>query len=177
MKETGPSQNATVLRRAFDESFAALVPPAKVIGAELLLVRVQSIDLAVRASEVGAVSRCPRLTLLPSRCPSVVGLAGLRGGLVVVHSLADLIGEPRGKLDERAFLLLCAGDSSVGLLADELLGHMQVEPDRIHAEPGSGSWASAIVSLDSARHPLASIPALLAAIRQASSIERSSDEV
>lgn len=176
MSESDPTQTAAHLRRVFDESFAVAAHPDRTIGEELLLLRVHHRELAVRVSEVAAVSRCPPLTRLPSQNPSVLGLVGLRGGLVVVHSLADLVGEPRGKLDERAILLLCAGEPSVALLADELLGHLHVEADAIYAGTLAGGWSNAIVGAGSSRWPLASIPLLLAAIRQSTSAERGSDE-
>lgn len=176
MSQVDPTKTASHLRRAFDESFAAAPLPDRATGEDLLLLRVQHTNLAVRISEVAAVSRCPPLTLLPSQSPSVLGLVGLRGGLVVVHGLADLVGEPRSKLDERAILLLCAGEATVGLLADELLGHVHVETDAIHAGAVQEGWSNAIVSAGGSRWPLASIPLFLAAIRQSASAERGSDE-
>jgi len=171
-----PKSRAALLRRAFDESFAvtALTNPTALEA--LLFLRVHESELAVRASEVAAVSRCPPLARLPSQNPSVLGLARLRGRLVVVHSFADLVGEPRGKPNAGALLLLCAGAPSVGLLADELLGHVHVDANTIYSDPSQGGWSNAIVNGGGRRCPLASIPLLLAAIRQASSTERRSDE-
>lgn len=176
MNQVDPAKATAQLRRAFDESFAVAALPDRATGERLLLLRVQRSNFAVRVSEVAAVSRCPPLTRLPSQCSSVLGLVGQRGGLVVVHSLADLVGEPRGKLDERAILLLCAGEPSVGLLADELLDHLHVEAVAIYAGSVQGGWSNALVSADGSRWPLASIPLFLAAIRQSTSAERGSDE-
>lgn len=175
---SGPNATTTgaQLRRAFDEAFAVAPLPDRAPGENLLLLRVQRIDVAVRLNEVAAVSRCPPLTPLPSQNPSVLGLVGLRGGLVVVHSFAALVGEPRSKLDDRAILLLCAGEPAVGLLADELLGHFHAEASTIHTDPVQGSWSNAIVSGGDRRCPLASIPLLLAVIRRAASAERRGDE-
>lgn len=167
---------AAHLRQEFDESFAVAVREERDLGESFLRLRVQRSTLAVRVSEIAAVARCPALTPLPSQNPSVLGLVGLRGGLVVVHSLADLVGEPRGKLDEQAILLLCAGEPSVGLLADELLGHLHVATEAIHAGFTQGGWSNAIVSAEGSRCPVASIPLLLAVIRQSTSAERGSDE-
>jgi len=169
-------RTAALLRRAFDESFAVAALTNRTRREALLFLRVYESELAVRASEVAAVSRCPPLTRLPSQNPSVLGLARLRGRLCVVHSFADLVGEPRGKPNAGALLLLCAAEPSVGLLADELLGHVQADADTIYADPTQGGWSNAIVSGGGKRCPLASIPLLLAAIRQATSTERRSDE-
>lgn len=176
MSELDSSKTAGELRRAFDESFAAAALPSRSRQSDLLLLRVRGSAFAVRIDELASVSRCPRLTPLPSQSPSVLGLVGLRSGLVVVHSLAALMGESPSTLDERAILLLAAREPSVGLLADELLGHLQVEADAICSDSVPGRWSDAMVSGGGARYPLASITLFLASIRQTTAAERGSDD-
>jgi len=176
MSELDSSKAAAELRRMFDESFAAAALQSRSKRNDLLLLRVRRSAFAVRIDELAAVSRCPRLTPLPSQMPSVLGLVGLRGGLVVAHSLAALMGEPPSTLDERAILLLAAREPSVGLLADELLGHLQVEDEAICSDSVPGRWSEAMVDGGGTRYPLASITLFLATIHQSTAAERGSDD-
>lgn len=73
--------------------------------------------LAMPAADVIEVIRAPRTTRVPHAPASLRGLANVRGAVVPVVSLADLLGQPVGP--ERQLVLL-AGATPVGLLVDEV---------------------------------------------------------
>lgn len=154
------------LRADFDQSFATEAVAAQERHQVLLAVRADNMHLVLRADQTAAVLRCPALTPLPSGNAALCGLAGVRGTLVAVYSLAELVGASRGAMESR-WLVLCAADPSVALLFDELVGYARVEPRDILAtgkskEPGVG--ARQLARFGGTQRPLLHIPELLEAI-------------
>lgn len=132
------------LRRAFDGSFA--VPPAtqRPDDQALLAIRAGSAPLAMSIRDIVGVSRCPAVTRLPSAQPALIGLAGLRGSLVTVYSIASLVGERPGA---HRWLVLTAADPAMGLSFDELIGYERA--------PTGG-----------VQHTMIDVPALVASIQR-----------
>lgn len=73
--------------------------------------------LAVPAPLVREVTRMPRLTRVPNAPRSLLGLANIRGAVVPVLSLADLVARPGGA--ERRVVVI-EDDVSFGLAIDEI---------------------------------------------------------
>lgn len=73
--------------------------------------------LAMPAAGVAEVVPAPRTTRVPHAPASLRGLANVRGAVVPVVSLADLLGQPAGP--ERRLVML-AGGAPVGLLVDDV---------------------------------------------------------
>ena len=92
MSAAPQAESATLaLRRAFDRSFAALpaeAPPFE----DLLTVRAAGDTFALRLRDVAELIAGLLVAPLPSATPHLLGLAGLRGGVVPVFSLASLLG-------------------------------------------------------------------------------------
>ena len=88
------SAKARELRQTFDATFAVPPPPPAPPTVALLLVRAGGELVAVRRAELTGFVRGDAIALTPSRSPAFAGLAGLRGGLYPVWSLAGLLGRP-----------------------------------------------------------------------------------
>lgn len=154
------------LRAEFDQSFARKTVTAAQGQQDLLAVRADNMHLALRATQTAAVLRCPALTALPSSNAALCGLAGVRGTLVAVYSLAELVGGKRGSVANR-WLALCAADLSVALLFDELVGYARVEShDILATQKGKAQVAGAgqLARFGGAQRPLLHIPELLETI-------------
>lgn len=123
------------LRRTFDASFAAPRQPAA--GHEALLaLRVGGSVFAARLREVRGLGKLRRCVPLPDPPPGLLGLAGLRGRLVAVFDLAQLLGEAGAEPPE--WIVLAGSDEPVGLAVTRLEGQLEAAPEAIHAaQPGA----------------------------------------
>jgi purine-binding chemotaxis protein CheW len=84
------------LRRAFDDAFALPPPVAGEAAVEpVLMLTVGGDPYAVRVTEVAGFEKARPLLVLPGATPHLLGLAGLRGRLMPVFSLATVMGYRR----------------------------------------------------------------------------------
>lgn len=112
-------ERAAALRRAFDETFAAAPHEAATPTDAFLAVRVAGDPFAIRLSEIALIAATPRIVAVPSRNPAALGVAGLRGSLVAVYSLARLLGYDGGRASHR-WIAVAAGVDAVALAFDEI---------------------------------------------------------
>jgi chemotaxis signal transduction protein len=82
------------LRGEFDQSFARPRKARDTSGTDFLLIRVAGEPHALRLAEVAALEADRAITPVPSEAPALLGVAGLRGTLVAVFDLAQLLGLP-----------------------------------------------------------------------------------
>ena len=85
-------QRVAELRLAFDRSFASPATAATGDTEDMLAIRIAGDSYALRMSEMSGLATGKKIALLPSRRPGVVGIASVRGNLLVVHSLSALLG-------------------------------------------------------------------------------------
>jgi purine-binding chemotaxis protein CheW len=131
--EPGQARAAT-LRREFDQAFAA--PAEAAAGAvDLLALRVAGERYALRLSEIGGLHADRRIVALPGAPPELLGLAGLRGGLVAVYDLGAFLGAPRG--GSPRWVVLAGSDRTVGLAFEELERYLRVATQDL--KPGAES--------------------------------------
>lgn len=107
---------ATRLRRQFDESFrtspAQELRPVRDRLTLLLGQRLISLPLI----QVAEVLHSQPMTPLPGSPPGLLGLVGLRGTLLPVFCLAELLGEPRCALQsDSLWILVVTRPERVGL--------------------------------------------------------------
>jgi purine-binding chemotaxis protein CheW len=140
------NDRAAELRRAFDESFAA---PPRAQAEELedvLALRIRGDAYGLRVREIAGVARADRIQPLPSRVPELLGVAGLRGSLVPVYSLAGLLGYADGhdplavrRRENPRWLALVGGRDPLALALSEFEGYVRLGRDCFYApdrEPG-----------------------------------------
>src|SRR6185369_1555454 len=86
---SGP-ERLLALRREFDASFAQ--PNSQDVAAQvkLLVVQVGDAQFALRLDEALGLHACPKLVALPVARPALLGLAGIRGQLIVVYRLSSI---------------------------------------------------------------------------------------
>lgn len=119
------SERLAEFRRTFDETFAAPPPSGKEEGEDFLCCRVRGDGYALRVRELAAVSPAGRVIPLPSKTPELLGVAGHRGTLVPVYSLAALLGYGPGRESPR-WLALVGDRDPLALALGELEGFRRV---------------------------------------------------
>jgi chemotaxis signal transduction protein len=117
---------AAALRRAFDQTCAA--PPREDAAApeSLIVIRVAGDRYALKAGEIAGLARCPKVVPLPSRVSGFLDIAGIRGMLLPVYSLAALLGYADSGDSSGRWLVLCGTDNPVGLAFAEFDGCARV---------------------------------------------------
>ena len=129
------------LRRAFDDCFAQPARGARTAGQRLLLVQAGGQHLALPIGSLRGVERGRTVVTLPGASPSLRGIAGVRGQVVPVYALAELVGASGGAGE---WLAIAAGDAPVALAFDALSGLVDVAPDAIEpAGPAAPPHATA----------------------------------
>jgi chemotaxis signal transduction protein len=88
----GLNRRLEELRRAFDDSFALPALPQEVDQEDMLGIRVGSLQFAVRVNDLAGVHACRKIVALPESVEGLLGVVGLRGRLVAVYDLAELLG-------------------------------------------------------------------------------------
>jgi len=154
------SLKLTALRDAFDLSFAAPRAEATADAEALLAVRVAGRAYALRIGELAGLVPSRRIVPLPAPAPELIGLAGVRGGLVPVYSLGVLLGHGR---DAERWLALCGGQDLLGLSFEEMEDRLQVPRSEQHASAAENTtphvrevarWAGAV-------RPIVSVASIL----------------
>lgn len=116
---------------------AATAPPSRrwcsfLLGSECF---------AVDSGSVVEVLRSRRLTPVPLAAHGVLGLVHLRGRIVPVIDPAEpLAVSRRSSRPAGAHIVIACGDDWYGLLVDEMLDVVEIEPERVE-RPTAGSGA------------------------------------
>ncbi len=124
------AEHAAHMRREFDDVFALprRVPDETLVS--LLVVRVEGDRYAVRLADIASVVVDRTIVPLPGSGPDLAGVAGVRGTIVPVYALANLIGYPASK--RRVRVLVVTGErDAIALAAEGMDGLVRVRPSDI----------------------------------------------
>lgn len=157
------SRHLAQLRADFDRSFAA-APAQAPDEVPFLLLQVGADRVAVRLQDVSGLVACGRIVPVPSRAPTLLGIAGIRGAIVPIFSLARVLGQQREAARPR-WVLLC-GTEPLGLGFAEIEGQVGVAPAglrEVRAE-GRSPHVSHVVAVANGIRPLLSIASILQAL-------------
>ena len=137
-----------ILRREFDDGFARAAGERIVKTSPHLRLRAGSLQLAIPIGEVRAIetgtsgSMGPRsggtsvVVPLPGARPGLRGLIGVRGQLVPVYALGDLLGA--GSASYCRWFLITAGEKTAALAFEEFGGLIGAPADAVRPLAGSG---------------------------------------
>lgn len=106
---------AEKLRQQFDDSFRLAPTGAREQARNRLLFHLGSRSLSLPLEQVSEVLRSRTITPLPGSPPELLGLAGLRGTLVPVYRLTDLMGISAPPLAGPLWILIVPQPQLVGL--------------------------------------------------------------
>jgi purine-binding chemotaxis protein CheW len=118
--------HAEDLRLAFDRSFAKPRDPPPEPGRDLLVIRLAQASYAMPLAGLAGVFHDRQVTSLPGAAPGLLGIAGFRGALVPVYDLRALLGLAAGPAGQWLALATGAGQGSIALAFDQLLGHLRM---------------------------------------------------
>jgi chemotaxis signal transduction protein len=113
------------LRLEFDRAFAGPERIQSRAFVRLIAIRAREHALALRIGELKEIARCPRIAPIPSAAPGLLGIAGLRGEILGLYSLAALVG---GRSASAGPWVARVG-RSIGLVFDEIVGSIEIAPD------------------------------------------------
>lgn len=123
------SGTALALRSAFDRAFAEASRTTAAANEDLLVLRVGGTAHAILVSEILALHADRRVVPLPSAATGLLGVVGLRSGLVPVFDLATLLGYARALSPRWMFVARAA--EPLGLAFELLEGHVRVDPTQV----------------------------------------------
>jgi purine-binding chemotaxis protein CheW len=151
------------LRREFDDSFAT--PPSERAeeSEQLLLIRSGGESLALKIGELAGLVKDRTILPLPETPPELLGIAGIRGRLVPVYSLARLLGgSPQ---DNERWLVLCEAGGLTGLTFSAFEGYAKVSRADLSPNQEHGSARGALVRIGAESRGVVSVGAVVAVIR------------
>jgi len=123
------------LRSVFDRARALSFPSDAIdLTENLLAVRVSGDGYAIRVAEISGLVTGKKIVPIPSSTVELLGVAGIRGALVPVYSLAMLLGYS-AETEQARWLALCGTEDPVALAFAEFEGYIRVAPSEIHS-PG-----------------------------------------
>ncbi len=159
------------MRQAFDAAFVVAMRPSARGEEHVLAVRVAGDPYALRIRDVAGLDAGRTVVPLPTQVPALLGLAGVRGTLVPVYSLAELLGYGRGP-DER-WLVLSRAAAPIALAFDRFEGLQTARTAELIPTAESGGvrqYVNDALRVDATLRWIVDLPAIQQAVaRQASS--------
>jgi chemotaxis signal transduction protein len=121
------------LRNAFDQTRATpMLSDAEEQTESLLAIRVSRDPYAIRVNEISGLSTDRNIVAFPTPFTELLGVAGIRGTLVPVYSLAALLGYA-GEMERTRWLALCGNEEPVALAFSVFEGYLQVPLKQLYA--------------------------------------------
>jgi len=168
IEPTRVSSRAEQLRSAFDRARAIPFSSETAEQIEnLLAIRVSGDAFAIRLSEVSGLATNKKIVALPSPIPELLGVAGIRGRLVPVYSLAALLGYS-ANADQGRWLALCGAEEPVGLVINDFEGHLRVPLAQVYKaeqKDMTSTHVTHVVRASDMVRAVVSIPQLVEIIR------------
>jgi chemotaxis signal transduction protein len=98
----------------------------------LLAIRVSRDAYALKVSEISGLVTDRKIVPVPSSVSEFLGLAGIRGALIPVYSLAALLGYPKDETKAR-WLALCGNEEPFALAFNEFERYLRLSHANLHA--------------------------------------------
>lgn len=159
----GLEEKLRSFRHAFDQAFAVAPVTTVETFEDLLAIRVAGDPYALRVREITGLVASRKVVPLPSRKPELLGVAGIRGSLVAVYSLATLLGYGA---DSKSipWLALAGASDPIGLGFAAFEGFMRVRSGELHtarAVDGARPHVGQVVRVESHSRWVVDIPSTL----------------
>ena len=140
------------LRRSFDLSFQQpLVERAQEL-VHLLIVRIGSARFALKVADLAGLARAQTVVPIPGADSGLLGIAGLKGRMVAVYSLAAMIGSTELSTEQNRWLVLCRCEKEIALAFTAVTGTMMVPRTELSpVSPGAPPHATDAVGSGSSQ--------------------------
>ncbi len=121
------------LRGVFDQARAApFSSGAEEQTENLLAIRVSRDAYAIKVTEISGLATDRKIVAFPSSISELLGVAGIRGVLVPVYSLAALLGYD-AEAGQVRWLALCGTEEPFALALGEFEGYMRVPRAQLYS--------------------------------------------
>ena len=158
---------AAELCQAFDLSFALPPPQESVEVEDLLTIRVAGDPYAIRLRDIaGMVAGC-KVVPVPAVTPDLLGLAGIRGGVVPVFGLASILGYGQAPGSPR-WMILCGAEEPIALAFSDFEGYLRLPKSSLHADENlraTRPYVNQVASTEAGARAVIGIPLIVATIR------------
>lgn len=135
---------ATQLRAEFDHAFAQPHPPELPPQQDLLVIRVAEHEYAVDLEQVASLQADRKIVPLPSPHAKLLGLVGMRGSVLPVYDLRQLLGYPRGLTSPR-WVLSVRAPAPFALAFELLEAHLRLPKVDVESEHSGVPSAAALI--------------------------------
>jgi purine-binding chemotaxis protein CheW len=158
---------AAELRQAFDLSFALPPPQASPEVEDLLTIRVAGDPYAIRLRDIAGIVAGRRVVPVPAVTLDLLGLAGIRGGVVSVFGLASILGYGQAPGSPR-WMILCGAEEPIALAFSDFEGYLRLPKSSLHADESlrtTRQYVDQVASTEAGARAVISIPLVVATIR------------
>jgi purine-binding chemotaxis protein CheW len=132
-KDSIEGKQAAQLRHAFDGMFALPPSLASREVEDLLTIRVAGDPYAIRLLDIAEIVTERSVVSVPSFTPDLLGLAGIRGGIVPVFSLSSILGYGPDTGSPR-WMILCGTEEPIALAFSDFEGYLRLPTSALHAD-------------------------------------------
>ena len=172
---------AAQLRQDFDRTFA--LPPSLAAPEveDLLAIRVAGDPYAIRLLDIAEIVTDRSVVSVPSVTPDLLGLAGIRGGIVPVFGLSSILGYGPDPGTPR-WMILCGSEEPIALAFAEFEGYLRLPTSALHADENFRAthehvkYVNQVASTPDGVRAVISIPLIMATIRNRISQHRPTKE-
>jgi chemotaxis signal transduction protein len=123
------------LKRAFDLTFQQPLVERGQELVHLLIVRVATARFALKVADLAGLARAQTIVPIPGADSGLLGIAGLKGRMVAVYSLATMIGSQELSIEQNRWMVLCRCEKDIALAFTAVTGTMMVP--RVELNPAS----------------------------------------
>lgn len=159
--------SAAQLRDEFDHAFSLPPQVETVQSRHLLAIRIGGDPYALDPEEIAGLQVDRAIVPMPGALPEWLGLAGIRGELVPVYSLAMLLGYEQSAAAKPRWVALCGSKQLLGLAFDAFERHLNLTLPQIAAADPTNiktEHVRAVAHADDMSRPVISIPSVAAEI-------------
>jgi chemotaxis signal transduction protein len=161
---------ASQLKQAFDRTFALPASLASPEVEDLLTIRVAGDPYAIRLLDIAEIVTERRVISVPAVTPDLLGLAGIRGGIVPVFGLSSILGYGPDPGSPR-WMILCGSEEPIALAFSDFEGYLRLPTSALHADENFRAtrkhmkYVSQIANTPDGACAVISIPLIMAGIR------------
>jgi len=161
---------AAQLRQAFDRTFALPPSVASPEAEDLLTIRVAGDPYAIRLLDIAEIVTERSVVSVPTVTPDLLGLAGIRGGIVPVFSLSSILGYAPDSGSPR-WMIICGSEEPIALAFSDFDGYLRLPASALHADENFRAtrehvkYVNQVASTPDGARAVICIPLIMAAIR------------
>ena len=167
MRNPEAIRNAADLRLEFDQGFAQPASVARDDAVSFIGLEIDGDAYALRVGDISGLFVDRRIVGLPGPLPELLGIAGLRGGIVAVYSVRRLLGYEEAGGAAPRWLAHAGKGPSLGLAFHDFGGHFRVpKASVLPSSEGSRPHVFEAVLGDDRRWGVIDIASVLTTVRR-----------